>query len=85
MWEGCLSTAQDKNGEPSMAQVSRYQKVRIKYYDRDGKVQDEILEGFVAQVLQHETDHLNGILFTDLIDQSSLIPYQEYLEKIVQS
>lgn len=84
MWEGCLSTAQDKNGEPSMAQVPRYQKVRIKYYDRGGKVQDEILEGFVAQVLQHETDHLNGILFTDLIDQSSLIPYQEYLEKIVQ-
>ena len=81
MWEGCLSTARDENGEASMAQVPRYQKVRIEYFDREGEKQSEVVEGFVAHVVQHETDHLNGVLFTDLIDGREMISYREYIEK----
>lgn len=81
MWEGCLSTAVDENGEPAMAQVPRFQKIKIEYFDRNGQKVCEVIEGFVAQVLQHETDHLNGVLFTDLIDQGGMISYQEYIER----
>lgn len=84
MWEGCLSTAIDKNGEASMAQVPRYKKVRIEYLDRKGSKQSEIVEGFVAHVVQHETDHLHGILFTDLIGKGKTITYREYVEKFAK-
>ena len=82
MWEGCQSTARDENGEPAMVQVPRFTKIRIEYFDRTGVKQDEIVEGFVAHVIQHETDHLNGIMFTDLIDEKDLITNEEYREKI---
>ena len=81
MWEGCLSTAMDENGEPSMARVPRFTKVRIKYLDRNGEERKETVEGFVAHVIQHETDHLNGILFTDKINSNDLITYQEYIKQ----
>lgn len=77
MWEGCQSTI-DETGEPVFAQVPRYQKIRIQYLDRNGTKRDEVVEDFVAHVIQHETDHLNGILFTDHIDKSSLISAEEY-------
>ena len=80
MWEGCQSTAMDENGEPAMAQVPRFTKVRIKYLDRNGSEQEEVVEGFVAHVVQHETDHLNGVLFTDKIDEGDLISYREYIK-----
>ncbi len=54
MWEGCLSTAVDENGEPSMAQVPRFAKIQVEYFDRDGQKVSEIAEGFIAQVLQHK-------------------------------
>lgn len=79
MWEGCQSTALDENGEPLMGQVPRYKRVRIEYCDREGNLQNEIVEGFVAHVVQHETGHLNGVLFTDLIDRSTMISYREYI------
>lgn len=81
MWEGCLSTATDINGEPSMALVPRYEKISIKYLDEHGNQHEEVADGFVAHILQHEIDHLNGILFTDLIDEKDLIIYQEYISK----
>lgn len=81
MWEGCLSTARDENGEASMAQVPRYKKVRVEYLDREGRKQSETIEGFVAHVIQHETDHLHGVLFTDLIDGRKMMSYREYVEK----
>lgn len=80
MWEGCLSTAVDENGEAMMAQVPRYTKVQIEYFDRNGQKQTEEVEGFVAHVVQHETDHLNGILFTDFIDKDTLISYQDFIK-----
>lgn len=80
MWEGCLSTAVDQNGEPFMAPVSRFRKIQVEYLDRSGQKVSEVVDGFIAHVLQHETDHLNGILFTDLIEKTAMIPYQEYIK-----
>lgn len=81
MWEGCLSTAVDENGESAMAPVPRYRKIEVEYFDRRGQKVREIAEGFVAQVLQHETDHLNGILFTDLVDRGKMISYQDFIKQ----
>jgi peptide deformylase len=58
-WEGCLSIP-DIRGR-----VPRAHEVVIKSLDRRGKPQDMVLQGFPARVVQHETDHLDGILFFD--------------------
>lgn len=56
--EGCLSV--DKIWSP----LSRPQKVLLSYQAPDGKRHEEWFEGFKAVIVQHEVDHLNGILFT---------------------
>jgi|GEM_PF-462036 len=83
MWEGCQSITDDNNDSP-FAKTPRYAKIRVKYLDRCANEHDEILEGFVVHVIQHETDHLNGILFTDLVDERNLITGEEYRRKILQ-
>lgn len=50
----------------------RSQVIQLEYYDLDGKKYTEIVEGFTAVILQHEIDHLSGILISDKIeDQKS--------------
>ncbi len=82
MWEGCQSVL-DETGDSPFATVPRYKKIRVRYLDRNGNQHEEIVEGFMAHVIQHETDHLNGVLFTDLADKKDLITSQEYREKIL--
>jgi peptide deformylase len=60
--EGCLSVP----GYISL--VSRCHQISIKYLDSLGKKQQEVIEGFTAVIFQHETDHLNGILYYERID-----------------
>ena len=56
-WEGCLSV-------PSMrGVVPRYVRLRYRGYDQYGKPIDRTVDGFHARVVQHETDHLLGILY----------------------
>jgi peptide deformylase len=43
--------------------------VRIKFLDRDGKAQERLAEGLFATVVQHEIDHLNGVLFIDYLSK----------------
>lgn len=63
--EGCLSV-------PGIyGRVSRPLKVKIKAQDENGNPIRLSLEGFPARVLQHEIDHMNGIIFLDHIDDSS--------------
>ncbi len=59
--EGCLSIP-DIRGE-----VERKPKIKIKYYDTDWNEHIEEYDGMAARVIQHEYDHLEGILFTDKI------------------
>lgn len=60
-YEGCLSV-KDIYGK-----VKRYDKVRIKALDENGKQIRLTAEGFLARVFQHEIDHTNGIVFIDHI------------------
>ncbi len=62
--EGCLSIIKE-NGEMIYGPVSRYRRVRLKYIDEKGKKRKEKFSGFMARLIQHEYDHLDGILFTD--------------------
>ena len=43
--------------------------MRVKYLDRDGKAQEIEADGLLATCLQHEIDHLNGVLFIDHISK----------------
>ena len=43
-------------------QVKRHKKIKVGYTTKDGKIMCQELKGFLAQVIQHECDHLNGIL-----------------------
>jgi peptide deformylase len=57
--EGCLSVPDQ------YADVSRPEKVRVRYLDYHGAPLEEELDGLLATCIQHEMDHLNGILFID--------------------
>ncbi len=57
--EGCLSVP-DLSGD-----VNRYARVLVMYQDRHGKKRQKKAEGLLARCIQHETDHLNGILFIE--------------------
>ncbi len=61
--EGCLSIPD------YYAEVERPATVRVKYLDRDGKEQEILAEGLMATCLQHEIDHLDGVLFIDHISK----------------
>lgn len=58
-YESCMSIPGWKG------QVSRWNNVDVDYMDENGKQQTLTAEGFRARVIQHEIDHLDGILFTD--------------------
>jgi peptide deformylase len=57
--EGCLSVPDQ------YAEVDRPDRIRARWLDLDGKPHDEEIVGLLATCLQHEMDHLNGVLFID--------------------
>jgi peptide deformylase len=57
--EGCLSVPEQ------YAEVLRPDKIRARWQDEKGKSYEEEIEGLLAVCLQHEMDHLNGVLFID--------------------
>lgn len=59
--EGCLSV-KDMYGK-----TARYPKVKFRYLDRDGRTVEKTAKGFFAKVIQHELDHLDGILYVDRV------------------
>jgi len=58
-WEGCLSIP-DLRGL-----VSRHRDIKVRAFDREGQRVDIEATGYMARVFQHETDHLDGVLFLD--------------------
>ncbi|PYR73889.1 MAG: peptide deformylase, partial [Acidobacteria bacterium] len=58
-WEGCLSIP-DLRGK-----VSRATEIHVKALDRRGRKVELRAKNFTARVIQHETDHLDGVLFLD--------------------
>jgi peptide deformylase len=72
-WEGCLSVP-DMRG-----MVPRYTAVRLSAYDRTGAKLDVVAKDFFSRVIQHESDHLNGIVFLDRMrDLSTLTHLAEW-------
>ena len=67
--EGCLSVNRDVDGI-----VPRHARLTLEYYDMDGKKHKERFREELAVVIQHESDHLDGILFIDRIDKKN--PYK---------
>ncbi|MBM3429470.1 MAG: peptide deformylase [Bacteroidetes bacterium] len=57
--EGCLSIPKIREN------VSRHEKLSISYYDENWNFHEESYEGYAARIIQHEYDHIEGILFTD--------------------
>jgi peptide deformylase len=73
--EGCLSVPEQ------YADVERPATIRAQWQDRDGKAHDQRLEGMLATVIQHEMDHLEGILF---IDHLSKLKRDMVLRKLIK-
>jgi peptide deformylase len=72
-WEGCLSVP-DLRGI-----VPRYRAVRLECYDRDAQKVSLIAKDFFARVVQHERDHLNGLVYLDRMrDLSTLTHIAEW-------
>lgn len=57
--EGCLSVPDQ------YAEVERPSTIRASWMDRDGRIHEQTLDGLLATCLQHEIDHLEGVLFID--------------------
>jgi peptide deformylase len=72
-WEGCLSV-------PGMrGVVPRYTKLRYTGFDEEGNPIDRVAEGFHARVVQHEVDHLDGILYPQRMTDMSTFGFTKEL------
>jgi len=72
-WEGCLSV-------PGMrGLVPRYTKLRYSGFDIEGNPFERVAEGFHARVVQHECDHLDGILYPQRMTDMSRFGFNEEL------
>jgi len=64
--EGCLSI-------PGIfGQVKRHKKITVAYYNQAGKKIKQVAQGLMARVMQHEIDHLDGILFIDKMAEKKI-------------
>ena len=68
-WEGCLSIP-DIRG-----MVPRFTEITVSALDRNGKSIELLLKNFAARVAQHETDHLDGVLFFDRMSSMQSLTY----------
>jgi peptide deformylase len=81
MWEGCISVGRGNN--TMYGQAMRYGSICLSYLDEHAKPHEADFDGFLAHVLQHETDHLNGILFVDRVkDTRTYMAASEYRKLI---
>lgn len=76
MEEGCLSIPDVRH------EVLRPKKIIIRYYDSDMKEQILEADELLARVLQHEFDHLKGVLFIDYFDDKAKKEFKDLLNKI---
>ncbi|MBL8121964.1 peptide deformylase [Candidatus Saccharibacteria bacterium] len=80
MWEGCQSGGLGR--DTLYAKALRYRRIKAMWYDEHARQHTEELDGFIAHVFQHETDHLNGILFIDRVrDRTTFMMASEYRKR----
>ena len=68
-WEGCLSIPEVRGRVPRARQIT------VRAWDRKGKRIELRAGGFTARVIQHETDHLDGVLFLDRMTSFETLTY----------
>ncbi|MFW6358475.1 MAG: peptide deformylase [Chroococcales cyanobacterium] len=79
-WEGCLSVPGIRGIVP------RYSRIEVTYLNREGQFQQQSFTDFVARIIQHELDHLNGITFLDRVETSqNLVTEPEYQRRYLPS
>lgn len=70
-WEGCLSV-------PGLrGLVPRHQKIKYTGFDQQGNPVSGVAEGFHARIIQHECDHINGVLFPERIEDMHCFGFEE--------
>lgn len=75
--DGCISIGAQE--DPLYGWSERYESVVVSYMDNDGNEHTETYDGFMAHVMQHEVDHLNGVLFVDRVkDPKTYIHASEF-------
>jgi peptide deformylase len=76
-WEGCLSV-------PGLrGMVSRHDNIHLKALDDEGKTIDENISGHHARVVQHECDHLDGILYTQRMSNMASLIFESEMPHII--
>jgi peptide deformylase len=74
-YEGCFSVP------GYVGLVPRFKKLKASWTEADGTSRTEILEGYIARVIQHELDHLNGMLYLDRMpDMATLSTRENYMK-----
>jgi peptide deformylase len=72
-WEGCLSV-------PGLrGVVPRYRRLHYRGLDREGQAFERTVEGFHARVVQHEVDHLDGVLFPQRVEDMTRFGFEDAL------
>jgi len=75
MYEGCLSV-------PGMrGYVERPAHIRVKAFNEKGERQEFELQGFPAVVMQHECDHLDGVLYVDRVEDMSKLGFEDEVHR----
>ncbi len=75
--EGCLSIPDVRED------VYRHEKITIEYYDENFNKQTDVYDGLIARVIQHEYDHIEGVLFTDKISSLKKTLIKKKLQNIM--
>ena len=74
--EGCLSIPH------TYGTVKRADEIMVRYFDREGEEMEVQAFGYLARAIQHEIDHLNGVLFIDkMIDKIPESELEQYMEE----
>lgn len=78
-WEGCLSVA----GRRGL--VPRYRMVEVDYLDRQGNPHRQVFTDFVARIVQHECDHLEGRVFLDRVESYRDLITESAYQQLIQA
>ena len=76
-WEGCLSIPGIR------ALVPRFTKIEVEYLDRKGKIVKTQFKDFIARIFQHESDHLEGIVFLDRLENTKEVVTEKEYQKLI--
>lgn len=76
-WEGCLSIPGIRGLVP------RYNSIKVRHLDREGKQVEKKYNGFPARIFQHEFDHLEGLVFLDRLESNKDIVSDKEYKKVI--